>query len=165
MTGSGREPGRGRVSGRAGKDGERGASTLEFAIVMPSFILLIFLLVQAGLYFHAANVAQAVAQTTAREISTYRGAPGADPVKTLPSRARLAADANQVAVRTWQDLDANHTMRRPDVTVGLDSGGSNLLTVEVTSTTVNLLPGLFPSLRVTSRASGPVEVFKPQDTN
>jgi hypothetical protein len=30
---------------------------------------------------------------------------------------------------------------------------------------VNLLPGILPTLDIVARASGPIEIFKPQGTN
>ena len=131
---------------------------------MPSFILLIFLLIQAGLYFHAANIAHAVASTTARDIASYRGSSGT-PYTRVPTAGELTPEATAKAISTWQQLDGNHTMAQPAVRVQVDNGGSNLMVVTITSTTVNLLPGLFPKLEVTARAGGPIEVFKQQGTN
>lgn len=42
--------------------GERGTSALEFSIIAPIFLLLIFTIIQAGLYFHARNTAQSAAR-------------------------------------------------------------------------------------------------------
>jgi hypothetical protein len=153
------------------RDRERGVSAVEFAILTPSLLILIFLLIQAGLYYHAVNVTQAVAQTTARVIRTYPGAPGepclpSNPAcTTVPTGASLGPRANRVAVQTWQDLDANKTSARPTATVQVDVGAYNQLTVTIRSRAVNLLPGLFPTLPVTARASGPIEIFKPEGTN
>lgn len=41
---------------------ERGTSALEFSIIAPVFLLLIFTIIQAGLYFHARNTAQSAAR-------------------------------------------------------------------------------------------------------
>lgn len=150
---------------RLGPDRDRGVSAVEFAVLMPVFLPFIFLLVQAGLYFHAVNVTQAVAQTTARVIRTYPGTPGQDPATVVPSGGELQPRASRVAVETWEQLDANKTSSQPTAQVDVDVNGSNQLTVTINSTCVNLLPGILPTLPVTARASGPIEIFKPQGTN
>jgi Flp pilus assembly protein TadG len=151
---------------RLGDDRERGVSAVEFAVLMPVFLPLIFLLVQAGLYYHAVNVTHAVAQTTARIVRTYPGAVGGAPVTAVPSGADLRPQAERVAVETWQSLDANKTSSQPEVIqLDVDQGGSNQLTLTIHSTCVNLLPGILPTLPINAQASGPVEIFKPQGTN
>lgn len=153
---------------RFGEDLERGVSVVEFAILMPVFLPLIFLVIQAGLYFHAQNIAQAVAQTTARVVRTYPGGVGQDPVASggtqLPSDGVLQGRAQQVAVETWQALDSNKTMAQPNVDAHVQPV-SNQLVVTIHSNCINLLPGILPTLPVNAQASGPVEVFKPQGTN
>jgi Flp pilus assembly protein TadG len=145
-------------------DGERGASAVEFSLVSLPLLILIFLLVQAGLYYHAVNVAQAVAQTTARVVRTYPGQPG-QVYTAVPSGGALQGTATQTAVQVWRELDANRTLKEPAVTVAVDVGEYNQVTVTVRSEAVNLLPAILPSLPVTAKASGPIEIFKPQRTN
>jgi len=152
------------ISRRLGEDRERGVSAVEFAMLMPVFLPLIFLLVQAGLYYHAVNVTHAVAQTTARVIRTYPGGVGQAPVTRVPTRGELEPRAREVAVATWETLDANKTSSQPSATVDVDPG-SNQLTVTIESRCVNLLPGILPDLPLTAQASGPIEIFKPQNTN
>jgi hypothetical protein len=153
------------ISRRFGDDRERGVSAVEFAMLMPVFLPLIFLLVQAGLYYHAVNVTHAVAQTTARVIRTYPGGVGQAPVTRVPTGGELEPRANEVAVATWEALDANKTSSQPTAQVVVDVGASNQLTVTIESKCINLLPGILPDLPLTAQASGPIEIFKPQDTN
>lgn len=142
--------------------GERGASAVEIAVLMPVFLTLIFMLVQAGLYYHAQNITQAVAQHTARTIRTPEN-PGQQYTR-VPTEAELTARASQVAVDTWHALDKHATASRPSVTrANVDGFNQLVLTIEAKS--VNLLPGLFPQLRVHATASGPIEVFKPSGTD
>jgi Flp pilus assembly protein TadG len=152
------------ISRRLGSDRERGVSAIEFAMLMPVFLPLIFLLVQAGLYYHAVNVTHAVAQTTARVIRTYPGGVG-QVVTRVPTADELQPQADRVAVETWEALDTNKTSSRPSTAVDVAVGTTNQLTVTVQSTCVNLLPGILPTLPITAQASGPIEIFKPQDTN
>ena len=151
--------------GDRARDRERGVSAVEFAILTPSLLILIFLVIQAGLYYHAVNVTQAVAQTTARVVRTYPGLPGEPPVSRVPSGTELEPQADRVAVQTWLDLDANKTAARPQVSVAVDVGGYNEVTVTVHSRAVNLLPGILPDLPIVARSSGPIEIFKPEGTN
>jgi hypothetical protein len=145
--------------------GERGVSAVEFAVITLPLLILIFLLVQAGLYFHAVNVANAVAQTTARVVRTYPGEPG-QVVTAVPSEGALQGPATRTAVQTWRDLDANKTLaKEPTVKVEVDVGEFNQVTITIRSESVNLLPGILPTLPVVAKASGPIEIFKPQGTN
>jgi Flp pilus assembly protein TadG len=153
-------PGRARAAGRRRRDGQRGAGTLEFAIVVLPFLLLIFLLIQAGLYFHAANVAEAVAHTTAREAASYRGAAAGAPVTTI-NTGQVRSTAQQVANDTWQALDGSHSLQLTTVSADPDAA-FNQVEVVIEGKTVNLLPGLLPDLTVRARASSPIEIFKPQ---
>lgn len=41
---------------------ERGTSALEFSVIAPVFLLLIFTIIQAGLYFYARNTAQSASR-------------------------------------------------------------------------------------------------------
>jgi hypothetical protein len=141
---------------------DRGASVVEFAILMPVFLTFMFLIVQAGLYYHAVNVTQAVAQSTSQQLRAYKGVPGT-PVRELPAGCSLSGEANTTAVAAWQALDANHTASQPTATACMQ--GLNQLEVVVQSHSVNLLPGIFPQLDITARSQGPVEVFKDQGTD
>ncbi|WP_228553015.1 MULTISPECIES: TadE family protein [Mumia] len=55
--------------------GERGASAVEFAIIAPALLLLVFATIQVGLYMYARNVAQ----TAAREGVSYLRLAGDNP--------------------------------------------------------------------------------------
>jgi Flp pilus assembly protein TadG len=145
-------------------DRERGASAVEFAMIMPVFLPLIFLLVQAGLYFHAVNVTQAVAQTTSRVLRTLPAGQASDTQTLLPDQGTLNADAQRVATETWQSLDANKTSSEPQATADIVPV-ENELNVTIQSHCVNLLPGILPDLPITAKASGPIEIFKGQGTN
>jgi Flp pilus assembly protein TadG len=153
-------PGRAGAAARRGRDGQRGAGTLEFAIVVLPFLLLAFLLIQAGLYFHAANVAEAVAHTTARESASYQGPAGGAPVMTI-NTGEIRSTAQQVANDTWKALDGNHSLELTTVSAHPDAA-FNQVEVVIEGRTVNLLPGLLPDLTVRARASSPIEIFKPQ---
>ena len=48
--------------------GDRGSGSLEFAVLSLAFLLLVFMTVQAALYYHARNVVKAEAEGTARAV-------------------------------------------------------------------------------------------------
>ena len=131
---------------------DRGASVVEFAILMPVILIFIFLLVQAGLYYHAVNVSQSVAQSTARELRAVAGSNAATPCE-------ITDDPQATAIGIWQQLDPGKSAAQPDTTAEVNAGSCEV-TVTVRSRSVNLLPGLFPRLDIVARASGPLEVFK-----
>jgi TadE-like protein len=142
---------------------DRGASTLELAILFPFFLFLVLLVVQAGLYFDALNVTQAVAQSTSREVRAYPG--GSSVVYNMPAQGALQSQADVAVIRAWNEFDPRHRTGQPSVEVRPVGGASNQVTFTVRSSATNLLHGILPDLPVTAKVSGPVEVFKRQGTN
>ena len=138
--------------------GDRGASVVEFAILMPFVIALIFLIVQAGLYYHAVNVSQAVAQSTARQVRGFSTGGTATDCGQVDSQ-----QAQATAIEIWQTLDAHASAAQPVVAATV--GDKCEVTVTVESHSVNLLPGIFPRLDIHAKASGPLEVFKTNGTD
>lgn len=59
------------------REGERGAMTLETVIVLPAVLLLIFVAIQAGLWFHARDVAIHAASAGATAASAENAADAA----------------------------------------------------------------------------------------
>ena len=57
------------AAGRRASD--RGSTALEFAVLSVAFLLLVFLVVQAALYYHARNVIKAEAEGVARAVRAY----------------------------------------------------------------------------------------------
>lgn len=127
--------------------GERGATVIELAVLMPVVLAVVLLIVQVALWFHGRQVADAAAREGAR-IARAGGESGweddAEAKAEQIVRAvgpRLLAD---VTVRTWEEGD-----RRG---------------VEVTGSAVQVIP-LLPELSftITARSGGPVECFRPDD--
>ena len=56
---------------RQAAEGDRGSGSLEFAVLSLAFLLLVFMTVQAALYYHARNVVKAEAEGTARAVRAY----------------------------------------------------------------------------------------------
>ena len=118
---------------------DRGEATTQLVILTPILIILMFLGVQAAIYFHAANVAAAAAS---------QGAAASSPSTTG------AASAMAAAQRTIADL-GGHSARAP--MVALDG---NFVVVSVEISVPRIIP-FFPST-VMRRAVEPRERFVPE---
>lgn len=128
-----------RLSWHARKD-ERGAMTLEVAILFPVVLLIIFGGIQAALYFHARGVALSAAQQGVRVAKAENGTAG----------------AGSATARTFVNQAGGS-----DVLTGLDVGSSrnaDRASVTVSGRPLSVLPGV-PNFRVTQSAHGPVEQF------
>ena len=117
-----------------------GSVSLEIAILAPALLLLIFSIVQAGLWFYARSLALAAAQEGVTSARAY----GADP-DTGISRAQ-----------SFLDQQAGDSLTQTSVS----SSGSTATAVriQVSGRALSVLPGI-PGLEVTQSAVGSVERF------
>ena len=129
----------GRRAGGAGRrlSGERGAASVELAVLFPVVLLLVMTLIQAALWFYARSVALGAAEEGAREGRVQ-------PAST--ARAESAAEG-------FLDQTAADLLTGRDVTV---SGSPSSIEVTVSGTSISLFPGL-SGWSVTQTAVGPVE--------
>ncbi|WP_449065345.1 TadE/TadG family type IV pilus assembly protein [Planomonospora algeriensis] len=140
-------PSRDRPYGvRRRRDGERGATAVELAMIMPVVLVVILLVVQFALWFHGRQVADAAAREGARlarlDTDSWRQDAEARAAEVLRAVGpELLSGATATA---WEEGD-----RRG---------------VEITATAVQVVP-LLPSttFTVTARFGGPVECFRPDD--
>ena len=116
--------------------GERGSVTLELAIVFPLVMVLVYGMVQTGIFFHARNIALAAAQEGARAASVENGSAGAGETA-----------AAQFAARVGGGMITN---------VNATAARGTSATVVVTCSTFSLVPGV-DSFQVRQSASLPVE--------
>lgn len=120
-------------------DGERGASTVETVIVYPVILLLIFTIVQSGLWIHAREVA----------LHTANAASTAASAENAGDSAAVAA-ANDFVERAG-------SLQQPTVVV---NRSADLVTVTVTGRSPSLVPGVqMPPITQTSTAA--IERFVP----
>ena len=115
---------------------ERGAGSVGFVLAFPLFLGLVFLLVQAGMYYQAATVAQSAAQ------AGYHAARMAD------------ADSSKASSAAGQII-AQHpgTLRGAQVSV---TEGPGEITVTVTGTSQSLV-GDWVMPEVEKTVAGPLE--------
>lgn len=134
---------------------------------MPIFLVLIFLIIQAALYYYARSVAQAVAEDASR---AARAAPLTAPAvnnpasQPIPPVGQMQGQAQGAANQTIASLDPRHSFLRGPITVRVSViDGYNQVLVTVEGTSVNLIPGLH--MRVRAQSSGPIEVFRNPGVN
>ncbi len=118
---------------------ERGDATVEAVLAVPVLLLLVLLVIQFGLYYHAAHTAEAAAQEGARA-ARVDGA---------------SADDGKTRARTFM-ADAAPTLVR-DVTV-IATRNAETARVEVRGVVHAIVPGL--DLSVRAEAESPVERFR-----
>jgi Flp pilus assembly protein TadG len=142
---------------------DRGSGSLEFAVLSLAFLLLVFLTVQAALYYHARNVVKAEAEGTARAVRAY---PNNRLDTTVPSTQQVRTLAQTAALDQWERLDhSGDTTSRPVTDGRVD--GLNQVQITVSANPILIIPGLFggDKLTITATAGGPFEVFKRSGDN
>jgi Flp pilus assembly protein TadG len=142
-------------------DADRGSGSLEFAVLSVAFLLLVFMTVQAALYYHARNVVKAEAEGTARAVRAYPTNVGLE--DTVPTDQQADALARRYVLEQWKRLDdSGDTTSRPQVDAQVNRV-VNQVRVTVRANPILLLPGIFGkgnNLTITATAGGPFEVFK-----
>ena len=124
-------------SPRVHTGGERGSETAQNTLVYPALFLLIFIFIQAGLFYHAHNIAQGAASVAYQSARAYDG-----------SERRGQADGEAF-------LRKAGVMKGTKVIV---NRGVETTSVTVSGTTNVLVPG-FPWSTITETISGPTERY------
>lgn len=120
---------------------ERGSVAIQMVFVLPALFAVMFLGVQASLYYHARSVALAAAEEGAREAAGQTG----------------SQDSGVAVARTFlQDAGGADVMTDTNVT---GTRSALTATVTVTGTTLSVIPGWKGT--VSERASMPVERITP----
>lgn len=127
-----------RTRPRSGSD--RGSVTVEIAILGPALLLLIFGVVQAGMWFYARSLALAAAQEGVSSARAY----GASPAAGI-SRAQ-----------TFLREQAGDSLT--DTAVSTAGSTRTVVRVQVRGRAISVLPGV-PGIAIHQSAQGPVERF------
>ncbi|GIG84998.1 hypothetical protein Pka01_81250 [Planotetraspora kaengkrachanensis] len=134
-----------------GTNPERGASTVELALLMPVVLMIMLLVVQLALVFHARQIADGAARVGARVARAAGTGPGAgnwQAAAETQAQSRVALVGAKVlenaSVQAWQQGDQRGVTVTGDVV-----------------SAVPLLPGM--TFTITSRFGGPIECFRPDD--
>ena len=116
---------------------ERGSATVEVAVLAPALLLVVFTIIQVGLWSYARSLALGAAQE------------GLAAGRSFGATAHAGRErAEQFLVRT-----AGDSLRDSVVSVQVDS---TTLEVEVRGRALSVLPGI-PGLPVRQQARGPIE--------
>lgn len=119
-------------------DRESGVASVQMVVLMPVMFLLMFLGVQAAMIYHGRTVAIAAAQEGARAVAAQYGTTG---------------DGQVAAAAFVAAAGGEGTLREVTVTAARTA---TTATVEVSGTTMSVIPGWTPT--ITQSASAPVEV-------
>jgi Flp pilus assembly protein TadG len=120
--------------------GDGGYSVVEAAILFPLLLLLVMVVFQTALWWHARHLAQAAAQEGARVARTYQG----------------SAAAGQAQAEDY--LNALGSRLLPQRTVDV-SRTATTVTVRVRARVIGIVPGL--RLDVDETSASPVERYVP----
>ncbi|GAA4621781.1 pilus assembly protein [Actinoallomurus vinaceus] len=121
---------------------DRGASTLELALLTPVLLLVILLVVQFAMVYHARHVALAAAQSGAR---VARESGSGD------WKGEAEAKAREYVGQIGPELLSGVTPQA--------GGDQNQRWVTVTGTAVRVVP--FLTFHVSQRSGGPIECYRP----
>ena len=119
---------------------ESGSASLEIAILGPALLLVIFAVIQAGMWFSARNLALAAAQEGVDASRGYQASSAAGVARAESFLRRAAGDTLQA------------------VTVSAAGSSATAVRIEVRGRCLSLIPGL-AGPPVTQSAQGPVERF------
>lgn len=118
---------------------DAGAATTELVVATPALLLLVVMVIQIGLWFHASHVVTAAAQEGARQVRIEGGNPAAGEAR---AREFLADMGAKIVVGPTVSASRSAEVGR----------------VEVSGTTFSVIPGMDLPLRAVSE--GPVETFR-----
>lgn len=114
--------------------------SLEITILAPALLLLVFSVVQGGLWFYARNLAQAAAQEGVAAGAAFNADPG---VAIARTRSFLAAHAGDSLT---------------GAAVTASGSTPTFMRIQVTGRALSVLPGV-PGLAITQDAIAPIEEF------
>ena len=125
-----------------------------------AFLLLVFLVVQAALYYHARNVIKAEAEGVARAVRAYPATATGPLRDQVPPPGQVQSIAEAEATNQWRILDnSGDTTSAPEVQAVIVD--FDQVRVTISARPIMIVPGLFGSdLEITATAGGPFEVFK-----
>ena len=107
---------------------DRGAAAVEFAVVLPLLLLIVFATIQYGLYFWAAQTGSSTVNVAARQLTVGNCDTEGELVTMVENRLGATAVAAPTVTRTYYDLGGTTPL---GTTAGAAKVGG---TVEVTIT-------------------------------
>jgi len=121
--------------GRLRSREQRGASAVEFALVVTPLMILFFGMVQYGMYFYSAQVGSHVANATARQLSVGN-CQGAGALQTYVDNSLGAAKTSSATISTtWKNVDG--TTPASPAAQNVTVGGSVKVTISFDTLNMN----------------------------
>ncbi len=120
--------------------GDRGDATTEMVLTVPALMLVVFIIIQFGIWYHANNVAEAAAQEGVRAARVMDG----------------TATAGQTTAAAFMTRNAPGAVTG---TVVSATRNINIAQVDINATLAAIIPGI--RLPVHATAVSPVERFRP----
>ena len=134
-----------------GRRSERGASSLELAILAPTILALIFISIQTALWLYGRSVALNAAQEGVSRLRLVQ-----PPLYTDAIGEKVRSDIEAYA----QQLGGN-SLGDAQVLAPSYNNPEGLVSFTVKGDTISLVPGL--TLEVTQTATAPIEQFEADD--
>ena len=129
-----------------------------------AFLLLVFMVVQAALYYHARNVVKAEAEGAARAVRAYPAQAGGEVADQVPPPQEVRRITEAEATRQWRVLDnSGDTTSAPRV-VQAEVVDYDQVRVTVEAEPIRIVPWL-GRLTISASAGGPFEIFKRSGEN
>jgi Flp pilus assembly protein TadG len=122
------------------RENDRGEATTEMVLVVPVLLVLITLVIQFALWYHASNVADAAAEEGMRAARLLGG----------------TAEAGQTTAESFLSQAGPTIVVAPEVSVSRDTETAR---VEVRGRVVSVVPGM--RLPIDAVAQSPLEKFRP----
>lgn len=115
---------------------DRGASAVEFALVLPILLVIVFALIQYGMYFYSAQTGSNTVNAAARQLSVGNCDTPAELATFVDTKLGAAASGVAIVNRTYYDADG--TTALTDQTPGQAViGGTVRLTLEFPTVNLN----------------------------
>jgi Flp pilus assembly protein TadG len=131
---------------------ERGASSLELAILAPTILALIFISIQTALWLYGRSVALNAAQEGVSRLRLVQ-----PPVYSTALGEKVRVDIEAYA----QQLGGGNSLGDVQVPPPAYNDPEGMVSFTVTGETISLVPGLH--LTVSRTATGPIEQFEADD--
>lgn len=117
---------------RSDRREDRGAAAVEFALVLPFLLLIVFALIQYGLYFYAAQTGSNTVNAAARQLSVGNCQTSGSLQTFVDDRLGAASTANATITPEFKDVDGT-----PSTAADVEEGGTVKLTIQFQSIDLN----------------------------
>jgi Flp pilus assembly protein TadG len=111
---------------------DRGAAAVEFALVLPFLLLIVFALIQYGLYFYAAQTGSNTANAATRQLSVGNCQASGALEDYVDDRLGAASTGSAIVTPVFKDIDGSNS-----TAADVEVGGTVELTIEFPTVNLN----------------------------